>query len=429
MSHRLFPRASSAAAAAALALLATGPAYAADPIARASATALQVSVAGHGADSGTFTATNDGTRESTSGTNSPAVPALAGQRATNLGTLAQDAAARVADGHGHSAACAGIAGQGATLAQVGDGTSCLTGGQTVTMGAATADFSHVQVAPDDIDQGIDTTIAGAVSAAAAPVVNQLLDALGSPTLGLDVKAVQASCAADPGTAGGTASIADGTAYLAAPAPLGRVDLVSLPVHPAPNTHVLTDMSKVVTAVEEAVAHQLDTALGGSSGPLASLTMPAGMTVATVLDQVKANVTDALGPQLAPLDQNVLDIELNKQSRPSAGAIDVTALDLSVLPAAQQFVDADLASLVVGHVTCGPSGRLAAPAAAPALDPSTPADAPVADPPADTAVPTAVKSGAASFEDAPSALAIAALAGLVLAGTGAGVWGFRRSLRS
>jgi hypothetical protein len=243
-------------------------------------------------------------------------------------------------------------------------------------------------------------------------------------LGIDLGAVQSSCTARPGSAQGTATIADGSAYLSAPAPLGRIDLVALPVHPAPNTHVLTGLSAVATAIQDAVAHQLDTALGGPSGPLAALTMPLGTTAATVLDQVKANVTDSLGPQLAPLEQNVLDIELNRQTRPSAGAIEVTALDLRVLPSARQFVDADLASVVAGHVSCGPARRVAAPAdVVPAADTPTQHT-----PSAETSVPTAVKAGAASFESRPTPLAMAALAGLVLAGTGAGAWGFRRSLR-
>lgn len=425
MSYRLV-RSGSALAAASLALLSAGPALAAAPVAQASATALQLGIAGQGTDTGTYTATNDGTKETTSGNRTPAVPALAGQRMTNLGTLAQDAATSVTGGDGSSAACAGVAGEGATLAQVGDGTSCLSGGRTVTLDAADADFSHLQVAPADLTQGVDTTIAGAVSSAASPIVDQLLSALGDPVLRLDLGAVQSSCTAGPRSAQGAANLTGATAYLQAPAPIGRVDLVSLPVDPAPNTHVVTDLSAVVTAVQNAVADQLGTMLGGPTGPLASLVLPVGTTLDTIIGQVKSNVTDALGPQLAPLEQNVLDIVLNKQSRPAANAIDVTALDLSLLPAAQQFVHADLASLVIGHVTCGPNGRVVAsrgPAAAPAAD--LPGQA---TPDGDTAVPTSVKSGAGSLEDGPTPLAIAALGGLALAGTGAGVWGFRRSLR-
>lgn len=423
MSHRLFVRTGSALAAVSLAVLATGPAFAADHVAQASATALQIGIAGQGTDTGTYTATDDGHGETTSGNNSPALPALAGQRMTNLGTLAQDAATSVTGGQGHSVACSGVAGEGATLAQAGDGTSCLRGGQTITLDAATADFSHLRVLPADITRGVDTTIAAAVAGAVGPVVNQVLAGLGDATLGIDLGAVQSACSADSSGAEGAATVADASAYVQGPAPMGRVDLVSLPVHPAPNTHVVTDLSAVVTAVQGAVASQLGTMLGGPSGPLGALTMPAGTTTATVLDQVKANVTDALGPQLAPLEQNVLDIVLNKQSRPGPHEIDVTAFDLRLLPAARQSLHADLVSLVLGHVTCGPNGR-----AAVAAPPATPAAHTHTGKPS-AAVPTVVESGAGSLEDGPSPLALAALGGLVVVGVGAGAWGFRRSLRS
>jgi hypothetical protein len=425
VSHRPFARSGAVLAAASLTLLATGPAFAADPVARASATALEIGVAGQGTDTGGYTASNDGSGETTSGNNAPALPVLAGQRMTNLGTLAQDAATRVTGQDGSSAACAGVAGEGATLAQVGDGTSCLTGGQTLTVDAAHADFSDVRVLPADITQGLDSTISGIVAGAVGPAVDQVLGALGDPTLGIDLGAVQATCAGDPTSAQGSATIADAAAYLSAPAPIGRVVLVSLPVHPAPNTHVLTDLSAVAEAIQQGVDTQISDALGGQAGTLGPLLDPLGLAFDTLVDQVQANVTDTLGPQLAPLEENVLDIVLNKQSRPARDAIDVTALDARVLPAARQFVDADLVSLTIGHVTCGPNGRVASAApAVPAVDtpgPSTPEP--------DAAVPTAVKSGVDSLDGHPSPLALAALGGLVVAATGAGAWGFRRHLRS
>jgi hypothetical protein len=291
----------------------------------------------------------------------------------------------------------------------------------MTLDAAHADFSGVRVLPADITQGLDTTIAGTVSGAVGPVVNQLLAAMGDPFLGIDLGAVQASCTADASSARGTATIADASAYLRAPEPIGRVELVALPAHPAPNTHVLTDLSAVVEAVQRGVDTQISQALGGQAGSLGPLLDPLGLTLDTLIDQVQANVTDALGPQLAPLEQNVLDIVLNKQTKPSDDAIEVTALDMSVLPAARRLVDADLVSLTIGHVTCGPNGRVAL--ARPAVDTSEPSLSA-----RHAAVPTAVTSGAASLEDGPSSLALAALGGLVVVGTGAGVWGFRRSLR-
>ena len=144
--------------------------------------------------------------------------------------------------------------------------------------------------------------------------------LGDPGLFLDLGAVQSSCQAGPGTASGDASLAGVAAY--AQVAGRRVDLLSLPVHPAPNTHVATDLGAVATAVEDALRSQLSTALDGSLGPLG-----AAVDRAAVLDNVLAN----LSSQLGPLDENLLSGTLNKQSRPSADAVDVTALDLQVLP--------------------------------------------------------------------------------------------------
>jgi len=421
--NRPIVRTGAAAAAASLALLAAGPAFAADPVARASATALELGIAGQGTDTGTFSATDDGTGPTTSGNDAPALPALAGQRMTNLGTLAQGATASATDGKGTSAACAGVAGEGATLAQVGDGTSCLSGGRTMSLDAAHADFSHLQVLPAEYTQGLDTTTAAAVAPVVSQALQPLLAALGSSAIGLDLGAVQATCSASTSDARGSARLAGAQAYVDGPPPIGRIVLADLPVDPAPNTHVVTDLSKVAEAIQAGVDTDLANALGGANGRLAAVLGPLGTAVDTVLAQVRTNVTDALGPQLAPLQDNVLDIVLNKQSRPSADGIEVTALDAGVLPAARPFVGADLAHLTIGHVTCGPNGTVAPRAVAvPAADtPSTPEP--------DTAVPTAVTSGAGSLEHGPTPLAFAALGGLVLAGTGLAVWGFRRSRRA
>ena len=71
-------------------------------------------------------------------------------------------------------------------------------------------------------------------------------------------------------------------------------------------------------------------------------------------------------------------------------------------------------------SCDEKKEAAAPPASPAVhtQPGKPS----------AAVPTVVESGAGSLEDGPSALALAALGGLVVVGAGAGAWGFRRSLR-
>ena len=86
-------------------------------------------------------------------------------------------------------------------------------------------------------------------------------------------------------------------------------------------------------------------------------------VKQIHDQVEAN--------LAPLEENVLDITLNKQTR-SPGAIRVNAIDMQVLPAAKEQLGASAAAVQIGNVVCGPSTRVAVAApAAPAAPKSLP----------------------------------------------------------
>ncbi len=113
---------------------AASPALAATQVAKGTATAANISIAGMGTDTGTYTASNDGKSETTSGTNTPAIPLLNGQQVVSAGTFAQDAKTTVKDGAVGTKACAGFAGQGATLAAVGDG-NCLIGGQTLNLSA------------------------------------------------------------------------------------------------------------------------------------------------------------------------------------------------------------------------------------------------------------------------------------------------------
>ncbi len=102
-----------------------------------------------------------------------------------------------------------------------------------------------------------------------------------------------------------------------------VTLLDLPVNPAPNTHVTTNLSKVATLVLDTVKTDLKGSLNGAAGQLTILTD-------TIQQQIINNVVTKVDGQLAPLEQNVLDITLNKQVRPTDDSIEVTALDASVL---------------------------------------------------------------------------------------------------
>ena len=115
-------------------------------------------------------------------------------------------------------------------------------------------------------------------------------------------------------------------------------------------------------------------------------------------------------QLAPLEENVLDITLNKQERPEPGAIRVNAIDLQLVPAAAAQIDASLASVQLGNVVCGPSGRVAQAAAAPEQAPAA-------------ALPTAVSAGLetapgahAPGDDSHNGIVLAALAIMLAGGT-------------
>lgn len=398
-----------------LAGLAASPATAATTVARASGTALTVGVGGHPAGSGTYSVANDGTRQSSTGTNRPVVSVLTGQSVVSAGVLAQDATTSVHDRAGSSAACAGLAGQGSSTVAVGDG-DCLTAGQTLSLAAGTLDLSHLRIVDSTVLQGLDQQLQTGLQ----PVLDQVVPALqgglqsglqqlGDPGLFLDLGAVQSRCTAGPTTADGTASLADVGAHVQVAG--RRVDLVSFPAHPAPNTKVVTDLGAVATVVEDGLRSQLATALDGSLGPLS-----AAVDEAAVLDNVLAN----LGSQLAPLDQDLLSGTLNAQTRPAASAIDVTALDLRVLPAATQLGLEPL-SVQVGRSICGPSG--VRPAVVRHRTPSAPKPRS-----APHVVPTRVTAGLADADqhDRTGDL-LAAFGALFLVATGAGLADYRRRL--
>lgn len=400
------------AAAAAMVALSAAPASAAT-VSQASATALSLELAGTGAtDSGTYAVTNDGSTESAKGTNEPIITALAGQEAIHAGTLAQDA---VANKNATSAACSGLAGDGATLVAAGSG-DCLSGGDNISLDAGSLDFSEVELVSSGLFQGVDQQLITALEDAGlsqtavtdplSAALKQVLAALGDPGLHLDLGAVQSSCTADKDKASGDSSLANSRAYVTIPT-VGDVTLVDLPVDPDVNQKVVTDLTGVSDAILDALRTQFTNALQGALAPAND-----------ALNQLQAQVLDtALGQiesQLAPLEENVLDITLNAQNT-SPGAITVTALDAKVLPAAKAFVGGSLAHLTIGTSSCGPNSP------APKTVVNNP---PKADNPS---VPTVVTAGMESYDDG-SAGHIALVTLLLLAAAGAGVATYVRMLR-
>lgn len=418
--------------------LSVAPAEAATPVSQASATAASVTVAGQGTNSGTYTATNDGHGQSTSGSNSPLIRALGGQRAISAGTLAQDAVATVDGTAGASAACSGVAGDGATVIAAGDGT-CLSGGDTLALDVASLDLSNLKVVSSPLFAGVDTQLENALkpfqdqlTSALSAGLTQAVNAMGDPALHLDAGAIQSFCTATDSRASGDSQLAGAGAYVTIPT-VGRVDLVSLPVHPGPNTHVVTGLDKVASSIETALRQQLTTTLrnqltapGSPLAPLDPVLSQLDNGAGSALNQLDPVLDNALGEisdQLAPLQDNLLDITLNEQTHGS-DSISVTALDAKVAPVAEQFTGSDLVHLSLGTSTCGPDDRIipAVHKAAPSKPQTKPQSAP-------KDVPTVVTAGLA---DAPtdhgSAGRTALVALLVLGAGGAGISAFRRALR-
>lgn len=414
----------------ALVLLASSPGVAATPVAQADATGLTITLLNSPISSGTVKATHNGTKETVTGESNPLITVLGGQQFISTGTISQDATATVVQRNGRSAACAGLAGDGATLATVGDG-FCITPGDNATINAGTFQLEGTTIVQSDLLAGLDAVLLaalqpliGPVTNAADTVVQTLLESLADPTVGLDLGAVQSQCNATPTGAQGDSQITDAQLFVDFP-DFGRFDLVSLPTNAPPNTKLLTDLDVVVAAISDALEEQLATGLAGALAP-------AGPLVGQLTAALNDNIIAALSDQLGPLEDNILDVTLNKQTR-GPRSIEVTALDLSLLPAASDFVT--LADVEIGRVSCGPNRRAGDPNP-PTDDPNPPTGDP--NPPTDPTpdVPTSVPAGesdqagrvtsdgAINGRIATGALVL--MSGLAAAG---GFLGFRRALRS
>ncbi|WP_232677267.1 hypothetical protein [Nocardioides sp. R-C-SC26] len=329
-------------------------------VAQSSAKALELAIAGTGADTGTITATrvNNGSdegKETITGASNPPIAVLGNQNLLNVGVLAQSAATTVDKNgtkrDGISAACSGIAGDGGTagaVAQVGE-SARITPGKPVGVSIANLDLTgsilidpKSALGPLSALQPIMDLLVGPLTQA----ISNGLAPLGETGIQGTLGAVQAKCTARPGSAEGTANIVDSALTLSLAGT--SVELVKLPANPPPNTHVITDLDVVLNTVLDAVEVNLNETLMGALAPLSAIIQPIQDTIVKMLI---APLADAL----APLEDNILDITLNKQVKSQNGAaIEVTALDLQVLPAAQAFIGASFLSGEIGQVTCGPN---------------------------------------------------------------------------
>ena len=132
------------------------------------------------------------------------------------------------------------------------------------------------------------------------------------------------------------------------------------MHPKPNTHLFTNLSDVMNAILDGVDTDLTNSLQGNASPLKQLTDAVRQNIVT-------QVHTQLEKQLAPLEQNLLDITLNQQVHPTPDSIKVRALNVDVLPAAKAQLNGNpLANLQIGNAACAPvaSAAVSPPQAAP-----------------------------------------------------------------
>lgn len=444
-----FLKVGAALGASAVAVLAAGPALAAANVSQAYAQGIDLALAGNHFITGVTHATNNGKTETKTTVNT--LPQLAhvtpGSNVAGLGVVLQDAFAKAT---GYSTACAGLTGQGGGTVQVGTQPCSITGGSATSLNLVNLDLGNLVASPSSVVGQVLSaipnlnTIAGVLQPAlVVPLTQALNSTLGNVGLNGSLGVVAATCEATPTSADGWATIAN--SHLGATLGGQTIDLVDLPAgnrttNPIPaNTHVLVNLNKVTQVVLNAVDTQLNnmlsqslSTLGGNSGPLGALAqalIPLGSATQTLAQalspiiggsgtlqqQLITPLTNALQPLLQPLQQNILDITLNKQPVPQASkTFDTTALDLQVLPAIQQFTGgSSLVGGFIGHVNCGPNETAA----------SNPTPNPTNTPGGGGKVPTGIDSGLAGGSN--TSTIIAAMSVLLAASGAAGTVAYRR----
>lgn len=423
-----------------VASLAVAPAFAATTVSQATAQSLKLDIAGNNAISQIITATNDGSSETRN--NASTIPLLAdlikGNNVLGAGVAPQDAHANA---DGTSYACAGIAGSSSGGVVTVGNEKCTIDGAKLTLGLGhiNLDLSHLL--------GSEGAVSGPVGQALAPltdqlgpqldsVVKQISDGLAGTPLGQieltgAVSAIAATCTANPDAADGDAQILDTagrhTMPISATIPDGKggtqtLPLVTLDVNVAPKpggTDLLVNLDEVTQAVINAVVEELHTALNGQ---IAQLGDAAQQVLQPVQDQVIEALVTNLKPALQQLSDNILKVTINNRTFGDNGrSVDVSALNVQVLPAAKQFAGSALVEGTIGHVNCGPNNRPAV------VSPPAGGGTQVKPPTALPKVPTVVDSGLAGNGDHTARNVLGATAALLLLGGTAGLVGYRRML--
>jgi hypothetical protein len=348
-------RAAAAVGALGLGLLAASPAVAATGH-QAAANAVTLKIADQdGQGSGTFTASYAHGHQTTSGTSKPPFADPTGQKNLTGGVLAQEATARP----GFSAACAGLAGDGGSVLNVGD-SSCLEPGNLLTGSFGSLDpatsvpsqlsqanllkqIPQLGSALDQI-QGQTQTGHDQLTGALDQALTQAKSAVGDGGLVVNLDMVDGRCTASDGRTTGDADLTNAKVQFITPAK--TFTILDFKPHPKPNTHVFTNLQAVADAIVGSFRDSLTHSLDGNS------------QLSDALDTLQTQVIDAAAAQLqaklGPLEQNLLDITLNQQVHPTPHSIKVRALNVDLVPAAKpQLSGNPLANLQIGNAACAP----------------------------------------------------------------------------
>jgi hypothetical protein len=327
------------------------PATAAEkPQAKASSVALTVNVSDKvKVDTGRYTATYNGKKTVNSGTNKPALPILKGdQQLLSVGVFAQDAAAALQNGTAYSGACSALAGKGATLVAIGDGSSCVKPGEAVTVNLAELNLEKLGATTDYVlnDQSKSVHVKlGPVNDLVQTVVSGVLTKVGGLSVGVDLDAAESTCMAQGSDFKGKTQLKNAAVTVNVPGK-GDIKVADLPANPKKNTTVVPDLSPVT----DAVLGRVDTLL--QSG-LKSKIAPGVLDVSIRVDLIE-HIKEQLAVLLKGLESDLVKLTLNKQDK-TAKSLEVSALDIKVLDAVKKVGVPTAAKVAIGTSTCGTNG--------------------------------------------------------------------------
>ncbi|GGU07923.1 hypothetical protein [Nocardioides albus] len=320
------------------------------PQAKASSVALTVNVSDKvKVDTGRYTATYNGKKTVNSGTNKPALPLLGSdQKLLSVGVFAQDAAAALQDGTAYSGACSALAGKGATLVAIGDGSSCVKPGEAVTVNLAELDLQKLGATTDYLltDQSKSVHVKlGPVNDLVQAIVSGVLAKVGKLSVGVDLDAAESTCMAQGSSFTGKTQLKNAAVTVNVPGK-GDIKLADLPANPKKNTTVVPDLSPVT----DAVLGRVDTLL--KSG-LENKFTPDDMGISIRIDLIE-HIKEQLAVLLKGLETDLVKLTMNKQEK-TAKSLEVSALDIKVLDAVKKVGAPTAADVAIGTSTCGTNG--------------------------------------------------------------------------